>query len=730
MNTLNYNSFQTATNLFRDDVVVAGSNIDINYNYYTYSTSNIYETSNYVSTSNYYSTSNYDYSSNITGYYLNDNPVGSIIDFSGLNAPESFLMCDGASVSRTIYSNLFNIIGVTYGSSDSNSFNVPDLRNKFVLGTSNNNLGSNTGSNNLFNSNNTITDDAFCLSTSAGFALSKSNLPPSMYLNKIIKHSPVQNSFSNVFNNTYDYTTSNIFNSYSNYDFSTSNYYSTSNFSTSNYDYTTSNYYSYFSTSNYSTSNYYSYSNYDYSTSNYNTSNFYSSSNYTESNYFMADTPIGTILDYSSSNTPADFLFCDGAAVSRYTYSELFDTIGTNFGIGDGTTTFNLPNLVSKVTIGATVSGASNSSGLFTSNLSTTSDAFVLTTGTGYAMSKSNLPSVAVRKIIKYTTARNSFSMNNTYYGSNIFYTNSNCANINPLTIQTFSNLTAFSNSNNEIFDSGISINTITTLSNNVATLSSNSSGFTQTSVKSANYTAASGDEVLCDTNAAAADFTITLPASPTAGNQVRIILITQHATRKVNISRNGNAIDGKNTAENETYNILWKNGDNVTFKYVGGTAGWIGMDRNIANRFITTMYLSTDQLNLTTNVGTKINFDMVQLDYSGVMADTVNKRINIPVSGCYGLSYATTTYSMAANAGMGVEIYKNGVQIYQLTGRAVYPTTATTLMVGNGLLSNCLSNDYIEMKIFTATAGDAMDVGGGNATNSTSLGLNLLNRI
>ena len=50
---------------------------------------------------------------------------------------------------------------------------------------------------------------------------------------------------------------------------------------------------------------------------------------------------------------PAGWLACDGSAVSRSTYIALFNSIGTIYGVGDNTTTFNLPNLAGRVPIGA-----------------------------------------------------------------------------------------------------------------------------------------------------------------------------------------------------------------------------------------------------------------------------------------------------------------------------------------------------------------------------------------
>lgn len=63
--------------------------------------------------------------------------------------------------------------------------------------------------------------------------------------------------------------------------------------------------------------------------------------------------PVGTIIEYpANSNLPTGFMICDGSAISRTTYADLFAIIGTSFGSGDGSTTFNLPNKQGKVTVG------------------------------------------------------------------------------------------------------------------------------------------------------------------------------------------------------------------------------------------------------------------------------------------------------------------------------------------------------------------------------------------
>lgn len=62
--------------------------------------------------------------------------------------------------------------------------------------------------------------------------------------------------------------------------------------------------------------------------------------------------PIGTVLPYAGTTIPDNWLLCDGSAISRATYSQLFNVIGTTYGSGDGSTTFNLPNFKGKVPVG------------------------------------------------------------------------------------------------------------------------------------------------------------------------------------------------------------------------------------------------------------------------------------------------------------------------------------------------------------------------------------------
>ena len=92
-------------------------------------------------------------------------------------------------------------------------------------------------------------------------------------------------------------------------------------------------------------------------------------------------TPAGVITQYGGTTAPTGWLLCQGQAISRVNalYTRLFTAIGTNYGIGDGSTTFNVPNLQGSIPVGkdATQSefdalaetGGSKTSTLSTANL-------------------------------------------------------------------------------------------------------------------------------------------------------------------------------------------------------------------------------------------------------------------------------------------------------------------------------------------------------------------------
>jgi microcystin-dependent protein len=74
--------------------------------------------------------------------------------------------------------------------------------------------------------------------------------------------------------------------------------------------------------------------------------------------------PTGTVVDYAGSTAPTGWLLCYGQAVSRTTYADLFAVIGTTYGAGDGSTTFNVPDLRGRVTAGKDDMGGTGASRL------------------------------------------------------------------------------------------------------------------------------------------------------------------------------------------------------------------------------------------------------------------------------------------------------------------------------------------------------------------------------
>ena len=76
-----------------------------------------------------------------------------------------------------------------------------------------------------------------------------------------------------------------------------------------------------------------------------------------------AGTPTGGLMMWPTASAPSGWLLCNGAAVSRSTYSGLYAVVGTTFGSGDGSTTFNLPDYRDRMPIGAGTTYSANSSG-------------------------------------------------------------------------------------------------------------------------------------------------------------------------------------------------------------------------------------------------------------------------------------------------------------------------------------------------------------------------------
>jgi len=73
--------------------------------------------------------------------------------------------------------------------------------------------------------------------------------------------------------------------------------------------------------------------------------------------------PTGSLFPYAGSSAPTGYLLCDGSAVSRTTYATLFGVLSTTYGAGNGSTTFNLPDLRGRMPLGAGTGVGLNASG-------------------------------------------------------------------------------------------------------------------------------------------------------------------------------------------------------------------------------------------------------------------------------------------------------------------------------------------------------------------------------
>jgi microcystin-dependent protein len=77
----------------------------------------------------------------------------------------------------------------------------------------------------------------------------------------------------------------------------------------------------------------------------------------------LAITPVGGMIQFAGTTAPTGWRLCDGSPASRTTYKSLFDVIGTAYGAGDGSTTFNLPDMRGRFPLGKATGGTGNTLG-------------------------------------------------------------------------------------------------------------------------------------------------------------------------------------------------------------------------------------------------------------------------------------------------------------------------------------------------------------------------------
>ena len=79
---------------------------------------------------------------------------------------------------------------------------------------------------------------------------------------------------------------------------------------------------------------------------------------------FLGIAPTGTVLPFAGSAAPEGWALCDGSAISRTTYSKLFGVISTTYGVGDNSSTFNVPDMRGVYPRGAGTNGTANYGGV------------------------------------------------------------------------------------------------------------------------------------------------------------------------------------------------------------------------------------------------------------------------------------------------------------------------------------------------------------------------------
>jgi microcystin-dependent protein len=250
-------------------------------------------------------------------------PLGTIIAFSGSTNPSGYLECNGAAVSRTMYPDLFDCIGTKYGAGDgSTTFNLPNKSfiesgNVPVFGNGKN-LAFTDGS--ILFGPRTSSTSAMAYTTQAygkdvGAAQSSGTGLTSGKIAGVATKSLLGNTPENSGLIAEMQTSSDVVYLIKAFDGQTPD------------------------------------------------SALIDITQYAQA-LANAQVPTGMILPCATDNPQTGYLLCDGSAVSRSTYSSLYSAIGTTWGSGDGSNTFNLPNLNGYWLKGSSTAGSSVSAGL------------------------------------------------------------------------------------------------------------------------------------------------------------------------------------------------------------------------------------------------------------------------------------------------------------------------------------------------------------------------------
>lgn len=279
--------------------------------------------------------------------------IGTLVMWGGsvYTPPTGWLICDGSSLSTSEYANLFSVIGYTFGGSGS-VFNLPNMKTYFPIGAQSGiyDLGSSGGSNTVTLSAANIPSHAHTISSTGTAHTHQVPLyRTTPGISRVLQRLDLQ---------TAGVTARTETNPAHAHGGATS---STGQSSPSALTITPAYLYTHFIIFSGLTSDV---AQHDQLLA-------------SQFNNLRSEAGLpGIIALFTSTSMPSAFLLCDGSAVSRTTYAALYAAIGTQFGIGDGSTTFNLPDFTSRFIRGANIgsdvgqtNGSTNSKTLSIDNL-------------------------------------------------------------------------------------------------------------------------------------------------------------------------------------------------------------------------------------------------------------------------------------------------------------------------------------------------------------------------
>lgn len=227
--------------------------------------------------------------------------------------------------------------------------------------------------------------------------------------------------------------------------------------------------------------------------------------------------------------------------------------------------------------------------------------------------------------------------------------------------------------------------------------------GLTPTSVKTAAYTAASGELVLGNANGASGDFAVTLKASPLVGDLIGVLLQTAHATRTVTIGRNGSNVNGG--TDTEKWRLVTA-GDLVIFQYVDSTTGWVVIDDGIQS--IRAKLYDATTASVNTGALQKQAIDTALFDTASGF-DSGNNRYTLRRGGRYRVWCHGVFNSLASNAMIYSQLRLNGnASLQRANAQTEVGTGAANDFLLNGIVGagNYSAGDYLEM--YAAAIGTA----------------------